>query len=58
MKEHLRQENLKHILDTIQYRTPRGKTVVKVELSPSYIRRLDAQISYNVRKLRDTPEDD
>ena len=58
MKEHLRQENLKHILDTIQYRTQRGKTVVKVELSPSYIRRLDAQISYNVRKLRDTPEDD
>ena len=58
MKERLRQENLKRILDTIQYRTPRGKTVVKVELSPSYIRRLDDHISYNVRKLRDTPEDD
>ena len=58
MKERLRQENLKRILDTIQYRTQRGKTVVKVELSPSYIRRLDDQISYNVRKSRDTPEDD
>lgn len=58
MKEHLRQENLKHILDTIQYRIQRGKTVVKVELSPSYIRRLEDQISYNVKKLRDTPEDD
>ena len=35
-----------------------GKTVVKIGLSPAYIRKLDDQISYDVKSLRDTSDDD
>ena len=58
MKDHLRQENLKHVLKTLQKSTKGGKTVVKIGLSPAYIRKLDDQISYDVKSLRDTSDDD
>ena len=57
MKEHLRQENLKHVLKTLQKPTKGNKAVVKVELSPAYIRELDDQISYTIKRLRDTSDD-
>ncbi len=58
MKDHLRQENLKHVLKTLQKPTKGVKTVVKIGLSPAYIRKLDDQISYDVKSLRDTSDDD